>query len=167
MPLSMYETSITVLIHGLGALSAILQRAATHAEAKKIDPAVFVAARLAPDMFPLSRQVQIACDTAKGCAARLADIEIPSYADTEATIPELEARIAKTVAFLRSVDAARLEGSEERVVILKLRGQETRFSGRTYLLGFVLPNFYFHVTAAYAILRHNGVDLGKMDYLGL
>lgn len=167
MPLTMYEASIGVLVHGLNALSAILDKAAVHAEAKKIDPAVFINARLAPDMFALARQVQIVSDTAKGCAARLAGLEVPSYPDTETTFAELRARIAKTVAFLRSVDETKLTGCEERTITLKLRGQETKFSGKSYLLSFALPNFYFHVTAAYAILRHNGVEVGKIDYLGL
>lgn len=167
MALSMREASIDVLIHGLTALSAILDKAAAHAAAKKIDPAVFIQARLAPDMFALARQVQIASDTAKGCGARLAGVDVPSWPDTETTFPELQARIEKTVAFLRGLDPALVDGSADRTVTIKLRGQETRLSGRRYLLGFVLPNFFFHVTAAYAILRHNGVEIGKLDYLAL
>ena len=166
MPLSMYQASIPVLERVLGNLSAMLDKAAAHAEAKKIDPAVFITARLAPDMFALARQVQIATDAAKGCAARLAGIEIPSYADTEATFPELKARIAKTVAFLKSVGQTQVDGSEERTITLKIRGKDTSLTGQAYLLTFALPNFYFHVTTAYDILRHNGVELGKMDYLG-
>jgi uncharacterized protein len=167
MALDMHETSIGVLVHGLGVLSALLDKAAAHAEARKIDPAVFIQARLAPDMYPLAGQVQRASDTAKGCGARLAGIDVPSYADTETTFPELQARIAKTVSFLRGLDAARCADSADRTVTLKLRGQDTKLSGSRYLLTFSLPNFFFHVTAAYAILRHNGVELGKMDYLGL
>jgi hypothetical protein len=166
MSLSMYQASIPVFIRVLGNLSAILDKAAAHAEAKKIDPSVLVNARLAPDMLPLARQVQIATDGVKGCAARLAGIEIPSYPDTETTFPELEARIAKTVAFLQSVRADQIDGSEGRTVTLKLRGKDTSFKGQPYLLNFVNPNFYFHVTTAYDILRHNGVELGKADYLG-
>ena len=166
MSLSMYQASIPVFIRVLGNLSAILDKAAAHAEAKKIDPSVLVSARLAPDMFPLSRQVQIATDGVKGCAARLAGIEIPSFADTETTFPELKARIAKTVAFLNSVRADQIDGSESRTVTLKVRGKDTSFQGQAYLLTFVNPNLYFHVTTAYDILRHNGVELGKMDYLG-
>jgi hypothetical protein len=166
MSLSMYQASIPVFIRILGNLSAILDKAAAHAEAKKIDPSVLVNARLAPDMFPLSRQVQIATDGVKGCAARLAGIEIPSFADTESTFPELQARIAKTVAFLQSVRADQIDGSENRTVTLKTRGKDTSFQGQAYLLTFVNPNFYFHVTTAYDILRHNGVELGKTDYLG-
>jgi hypothetical protein len=162
----MYQASTPVFIRGLGSLSAILGKAAAHAEARKIDPAVFIDARLAPDMFPLSRQVQIATDGVKGCAARLAGIEVPSYADTETTFPELQARIARTVAFLKSVSAAQIDGSEQRKITLKLRGNDVSFLGQPYLLDFVLPNFYFHLTTAYAILRHNGLEIGKMDYLG-
>src|SRR5512137_2924055 len=127
MSLTMYQASIPVFIHMLGNLSTILDKAAVHAESKKIDPAVFINARLAPDMYPLSRQVQIATDMAKGCAARLSGIEIPSYADTESTFPELKARIAKTIAFLQGVSADQINGSEDRTVILKLHGQETSF----------------------------------------
>jgi hypothetical protein len=166
MSLSMYQASTPVFIRGLENLSAILNKAAAHAEARKIDPAVFINARLAPDMFPLSRQVQIATDGAKGCAARLAGIEVPSYEDTETTFPELQARIKKTVAFLKSVSAAQIDGSGERKVIFKLRGKDVSFLGQPYLLNFVLPNFYFHITTAYAILRHNGLEIGKLDYLG-
>jgi hypothetical protein len=167
MSVAMYEASIEVLVHGLGNLSAILDKAAAHAEAKKIDPAIFVNARLAPDMFALARQVQIVSDTAKGCGGRLAGIDIPSFADTETSFPELKARVAKTVDFLRGIPAAKFDGSEDRTITMKLGGQEKKFSGRSYVLSFALPNFYFHITAAYAILRHNGVAVGKMDYLGL
>jgi hypothetical protein len=166
MALSMYHASIPVFIRQLGNLSAILTKAAAHAEARKIDPLIFTGARLAADMFPLTRQIQIATDGVKGCAARLAAITVPSYEDTETTFPELQARIAKTIAFLQSMDVAQLNGSEERIVTLKIGGQETAFKGQSYLLHFVIPNFYFHLTAAYAILRHYGVELGKMDFLG-
>ncbi len=166
MSLTMYQASAPVLIRMLGNLSSILDKAAAHAEAKKIDPAIFINACLAPDMYPLSRQIQIATDMAKGCAARLAGIEVPSYEDNESTFPDLQARIAKTVAFLQSVSAEQINGSEERSVTLTLRGKETRFLGQPYLLNFVLPNFYFHITVAYAILRHNGLEIGKMDYVG-
>lgn len=166
MSLSMHEASVPVLLRGLGQLQVMLDKAAAHAEARKIDPAVFINARLAPDMFALARQVQIATDTAKGCAARLAGVEIPSYPDTETTFPALEARIARTKAFLESVDRTKVDGSAERPVTLKLRGKDVEFTGRGYLLAFALPNFFFHLTAAYAILRHNGVELGKADFLG-
>ena len=166
MSLNMHDTSIGVLVRALTALSKIVDKAAAHAEAKKIDPAVFLQARLFPDMFPFVRQVQIASDTAKGCGARLAQVDVPSYPDTEATFSELQARIAKTVAFLRGLDAARFAGSDDRAITLKLDRERT-FSGRDYLLSFVLPNFFFHVATAYAILRHNGVEIGKLDYLVL
>jgi hypothetical protein len=166
MAISLYQISIPVFIRVLGNLSAILNKAAAHAEAKKIDPSVFIQSRLAPDMFPLARQVQIATDGIKGCVARLAGIDIPSYPDTETTFPELQARIAKTLAFAKSVSEAQLAGGESRTVTLTLRGRDIQFAGLSYLLDFVLPNLYFHVTTTYAILRHNGVEIGKMDYLG-
>ncbi|MCY1236072.1 hypothetical protein D9M68_454820 [compost metagenome] len=166
MSLSMYEASVPVLARMLGNLSNILKKAEANAQARGIDPKVFIESRLAPDMFPLVRQVQIASDMAKGCAARLADVEVPSWEDTESTFDELQARIARTQDFIKGIDAARFEGSETRTVVLKMRSGEMSFSGRDYLLGFAMPNFYFHVTAAYAILRHNGVDVGKMDFLG-
>jgi hypothetical protein len=161
----MYQASVPVFVHMLGNLSAMLGKAATYAETKKIDPSVLINARLAPDMLPLAFQVRTACDSAKGCAARLAGIEVPSHPDTETTFAELQARIAKTLDFLKSVSAAQIDGSEERTITLKLR-QEVQFKGQAYLLHFALPNFYFHVTTAYAILRHNGLDLGKGDFLG-
>jgi uncharacterized protein len=166
MSLTMYQASIPVFVRMLGNLSSILNKAAAHAGARKIDPAVFTTARLAPDMLPLNRQVQIATDMVKGCAARLAGLEVPSYDDNEVTFEELQARIAKTVAFLQSVSAEQIDGTEERIVLLKLRGKEISFLGQPYLLDFVLPNFYFHITTTYAILRHNGVEIGKMDYIG-
>ncbi|MCY1269191.1 hypothetical protein D9M68_203690 [compost metagenome] len=166
MSLSVYETSVPVFIRMLGNLSAILAKAAAHAKAKSIDPAVLVNARLAPDMLPLARQVQIASDSAKGCAARLAGIDIPVYPDDETTFDELQARIARTIRFLEGIKAEQLDGSETRTIQLKLRNREVTFSGRDFLLGFATPNFYFHVTTAYDILRHNGVEIGKMDYLG-
>jgi uncharacterized protein len=166
MSLNMYEASIPIFVRMLGNLSSILDKAVIYAETKNIDPTILVNARLAPDMYPLSRQVQIATDMVKGCAARLAGIDVPSYEDNEATFADLQARIAKTVAFLQSVSAEQINGSEDRTVTLKLRGREIQFLGQPYLLDFVLPNLYFHVTTTYAILRHNGVEIGKMDYLG-
>ena len=166
MSLTMYQASIPVFVRMLGNLSAILDKAAAHAEAKKIDPSVFINARLAPDMFPLSRQIQIATDMAKGCAARLAGIEVPSYEDNESTFAELHARIAKTIAFIESVSASQIDGSEERQITLKFGSHELNFLGQAYLLNFVLPNFHFHLTTTYAILRHNGVEIGKKDYTG-
>src|ERR1700733_690458 len=144
MTLSMYQASIPVFVRGLNNLSAILTKAAAYAEAKKIEPSVLINARLAPDMFPLSRQVQIATDGVKGCAARLAGIEVPSFPDTETTFDELQARIAKTIAFLQSVKAAQIDGSEDRAITLKAGPRELNFKGQAYLLSFVIPNFYFH-----------------------
>ncbi|HEU4825877.1 MAG TPA: DUF1993 family protein [Dongiaceae bacterium] len=166
MTLSMYQASVPVFVRGLENLSAVLAKGAAHAEAKKIDPAVFVNARLAPDMFALARQIQIASDAAKGCVARLAGAEVPSYPDTESTFPELEARIAKTIAFVKGFTATQIDGSEERSVLLKMRSGDMTFRGQDYLFKLTLPNFYFHITTAYDILRHNGVEVGKMDYLG-
>lgn len=166
MSLSMYQASIPVFIKGLSNIAAILQKAAAYAEAKKIDSTVLLNSRLAPDMFPLTRQIQIATDSVKGCAARLAGIEIPSYQDTESSLDEVQARITKTIAFLQNVSAAQIDGSEQKSVTLKLRGKDVTFTGQDYLLGFVLPNFYFHSTTAYNILRHNGLEIGKTDFLG-
>jgi len=166
MSVSMYNASIPGFLRMLGNLSAILHKAEAYAIERKIDPSVLLNARLAPDMHPLVRQVQAVSDTVKGCAARLADIDVPSYADTESSFADLQARIAKTQAFLQSIVAGQVEGSEDKVITLKFPGAEMTFRGQDYLFGFVLPNFYFHVTTAYAILRHNGLDIGKMDYLG-
>jgi hypothetical protein len=166
MKISMYQASAPRFANALTNLSAILDKAQAHAEAKKIDPAVLGALRLIADMFPLARQVQIACDTAKGAVARLAGVEIPKHEDTEQTVPELKARIAKTLDFVRSVPAARIDGSEEREVVLKMRGQDVKLNGLQYLFGHAWPNFHFHVTTAYNILRANGVELGKRDFIG-
>lgn len=166
MTISMYQSSVPAFIRGLNNLAAILAKAATYAEIKKIEPEVLINARLAPDMFPLVRQVQISSDMVKGCAARLAGIDVPSFPDTEKTFAELQERIAKTVDFLQTVHAGQIDGSEERKVTLKLRGKDVEFHGQNYLLNFVLPSFYFHTSVAYSILRHNGLDIGKMDYIG-
>jgi len=166
MSLSMYQASIPVFTRQLNNLSTILGLAAADAETRKIDPSVLLNARLAPDMFPLCRQVQIACDGVKGGAGLLAGIESPSHADDETSFAELQARIAKTLAFLQGISAAQIDGSEERTVTLSRRGKDTHFKGQAFLLDHVMPNFYFHVTTAYAILRHNGVAIGKRDFLG-
>lgn len=166
MKMSMYQASLPVFIRMLRNLDAILSRGAEHAEAKGIDPAVLVQARLYPDMFPLSRQIQIATDVVKGCPARLSGQEPPSYQDNEASFPELSARVRKTIAYLETFKPAQIDGSEDRPVTLKMRSGEVSFDGYRYLTGFVIPNFYFHVTTAYAILRHNGVELGKKDFIG-
>jgi uncharacterized protein len=166
MSISMYDFSIPALTHGLTNLSAILDKAAAHAAAKKFDSVVLIEARLFPDMYPLTRQVQIACDTAKGAAARLAGIEVPKHEDTEATLAELKARIAKTVDFLNSVTAAKLKDAESRAIEIKFPSGSWKFTAIAYLNDFVLPNFYFHVSMAYALLRKNGIEIGKGDFLG-
>ena len=166
MALSMYHASIPVFVRMLGNLSAILHKAEAYAAERKIEPGVLLGARLAPDMHPLVRQVQIATDSVKGCAARLAGIEVPRYEDSESSFAEVQARIGKTQAFLESIAAAQIDGSEDKPITLNFPGMELKFSGQDYLLNFVLPNFYFHLTTAYAILRHNGLAIGKMDFLG-
>jgi hypothetical protein len=166
MSISMYDVSIPMMTLGLANLTAILDKAAAHAAAKKFDPVVLAQARLFPDMYPLARQVQIACDTAKGAAARLAGIEVPKHEDTETTLAELKARIAKTVDFLKSVTPAQLKDAESRAIEIKFPNGSWKFTGIAYLTDFVLPNFYFHVSMVYALLRKNGVDIGKMDFLG-
>jgi uncharacterized protein len=166
MAISMYDASVPVLRRMLGNLSAFLTKAEAHAAARKIDPSVLLQSRLFPDMFPLTKQVQIACDFAKGAAGRLAGVEIPKYDDNEATFEDLRARIAKTVAFVESCKAAQIEGSESRPISLTMGGKTYSFNGLDYLNNMVFPNFYFHVTTAYNILRHNGVELGKADFVG-
>lgn len=166
MSISMYQTSVATFIRVLTNLSAVLAKGAAYAEAKKIDPAVLLGSRLYPDMFPLTRQVQIATDGAKGCAARLAGVEPPSYEDNESSFAELEARIRKTIDYLQTFKPQQIDGSEARAIAIKLRTGTLNFEGLPYLLDFVLPNLYFHASTAYNILRHNGVELGKMDFLG-
>jgi len=166
MPISMYQASAPRLVNMLKNLAAILDKAQAHAEARKIDPAVLLASRLYPDMFTLTRQVQVACDNAKGAAARLAGVEVPKHEDTEQTFADLKARIAKTIDFVDSFKPAQIDGSEEKNIHLKLGPLEVDWKGMQYLLGFALPNFYFHVVTAYDILRHNGVEIGKRDYIG-
>jgi len=166
MSVSLFEVSIPVMVHGLTNLSALLDKAAAHAAAKKIDPAAYVHSRLFPDMLPLSRQVQIACDTAKGGAARLAGIDIPKHEDTETTIAELQARIGKTKDFLNSIKPEQLKNAESRAIELKFPSNTLTFTGISYVNLFVLPNFYFHVTMTYALLREGGLEIGKRDFLG-
>jgi uncharacterized protein len=167
MSLSMYQASVPAFLQMLNALSAILDRAEAYAAERKIDPAVLLGYRLAPDMFPLVRQVQTSSDHVKGCCARLAGVDVPKYADDETTFAELKARIAKTVAFAKGFKANDIDGSEERDITLSAGTRELRFKGQQYLVHFALPNFYFHVTAAYAILRHCGVPIGKRDFMGM
>jgi hypothetical protein len=162
----MYAVAIPPMIKSLTNLRAILEKAIAYAEAKKIDPAVLVTARLYPDMYPLSRQVQIATDVAKGAASRLAGTEPPKYEDNETTFPELLARLDKTIALLQSFTPEQINSSEDKTIVLPLHDRSIEFKGLTYLTDFVLPNMYFHVTTSYAILRHNGVEIGKKDFLG-
>ena len=162
----MYQASIPSLIRSLNNLAAILEKGLAHAEAKKIDPAVLVNSRLYPDMFPLGRQVQIASDIARKGAARLAGLEAPNLEDNETTFPELIARLGKTTAYLETLTPEQIDGSEEKSITLPVGKDTMTFEGLPFLLSFILPNVYFHVTTAYDILRHCGVDLGKLDYLG-
>jgi hypothetical protein len=166
MALSFYDISVPVFLRGLGQLSHLLDKGLAHAQASGIDPAVLVNARLAPDMYPLSGQIQSASDASKLGTARIAGLTAPSFPDTETTYPELQARVAKTVDYLQSVDRALVDGFEDRPVTMKARGNELSFTAQRYLLQFALPNFFVHVTTAYDVLRHSGVPLGKMDYLG-
>ncbi len=166
MKFSMYEASIPPMIRTLKNLSNILAKAAAQAKDEKIDLSTLLEARLAPDMYPLTRQIQIASDGAKGCAARLTGQEPPKFPDTETTFPQLQERIAKTIAYLESVKPEQFAGSENRAITLKSPSRTLEFNGCEYLTGFVLPNFYFHVTTAYGLLRSKGIALGKMDFLG-
>jgi hypothetical protein len=166
MPISMYQASAPRFANMLKNLSAVLDKAQAHAEAKKIEPAVLLGCRLQPDMFPLARQVQVACDNAKGAVARLAGVEVPKHEDTEQSFADLKARIAKTIDFVESFKPAQIDGTEEKNIHLKLGPLEVDWKGMQYLCGFALPNFYFHAVTAYDILRHNGVEISKRDYIG-
>jgi hypothetical protein len=166
MSLSIYAITVPVYTRALTQLAAMLDKAAESAERRKIEPRVLLEMRLAPDMFPLTRQVQIACDFAKGSVARLAGQEVPKWADDEASIADLKARIDKTLAFIASVPAAELEQAPGRTISMMMRGENRSFEALPYLLQMALPNFWFHVTTAYAILRHAGVELGKRDFIG-
>lgn len=166
MAFTIYDASIPPMIHTLGALAKILDKTAAQSKEKDIDPASLIEARLAPDMFAFARQVQIATDSAKGAAARLSGQEPPSFPDTETTFAELQTRLQKTIDFLNSVKPEQLDGAEDRHITIKTPSRTLEFSGRDFLTGFALPNFYFHVTAAYANLRHKGIEIGKFDYLG-
>jgi hypothetical protein len=166
MSLSMFDASVPVFRQMLGSLSAILDRAESHAAARKIQPSVLLQSRLYPDMFPLVRQVQIAADFAKGACARLAGAEVPRYEDTEQTFAELKERIAKTLAFIDGLPRDAIASSEGRDVSITIAGNPREFKGQAYLLHYALPNFYFHTTTAYAILRHNGIEIGKRDFIG-
>lgn len=167
MTISMHATSAPVFKQMLGSLGALLAKAEAHAEARKIDPDALLQARLFPDMFPLVRQVQIACDFAKGVTARLAGVEVPVYDDKEQSFEQLRVLVDRTIAFVASFDAGAFEGSEDREIVTRPgTPKERRFNGQDYLLGYGLPQFFFHVNMTYALLRHNGVDVGKRDYMG-
>ena len=163
---TMYTMSVPIFKRMLSNLSAVLDKAVAHIEARKIEPAALLTYRLYPDMLPFTKQIQIACDMAKGCAARLGGIEAPKYDDNEASFADLQARIQKTIAFIDSVDRQSIEASAEKEVNFPTRGGTVQLSGHDYLTKNVFPNFYFHATVTYAILRHNGVDLGKRDFIG-
>ena len=167
MPLSMYQASVSVFTSSLAALDAILDKAAAHAEAKKIAPDALLTARLYPNMFTFAQQVQLTTDFAKGAASRLASVDIPKYDDTEKTFPELKARIAKTVAYLNGLKPEQFNGSDDKEITFPAGPDKSlTLPGSRYLLGVAHPNFYFHFTTAYDILRHNGVELGKLDFIG-
>ncbi len=166
MHISMYLASVPRLVNALNNLSHLLDKAQLHIEAKKIDPATLIEFRLYPDMLNMTRQVQIASDTAKGVIARLAGVEMPAYEDNEKSIADLKARIAKTVAYIQSFKPEQIDGTEDKDIVTKRGEKETHYKGMQFLLGHAIPNVYFHITTTYAILRHNGVEVGKRDYLG-
>jgi hypothetical protein len=166
MTISMYQASIPTISRALNNLIAVLEKGAAHAEAKKIDPAVLLNSRLYPDMFPLVKQVQIASDVSKGGSARLAQVDPPSYEDNEASFADLVARLRKTIAFLETLKPEQIDGAEGRTVTWKTQTATRSMQGMPYLLNHVLPNVFFHSATAYDILRHNGVEIGKQDFLG-
>ena len=166
MPLSMSQASVSIYAQQLNSLLGLLDKAVEHCKTKGVDPSELISAQLAPDMFPFSRQIQIATDQAKGATARLSGRENPKFEDTEKTFDELKARVKKTLDFIKSVPAQEIDGSEEKDITLPIGGQPRTLKGQLYLVRNSLPNFFFHVTTAYDILRHKGVEIGKRDYLG-
>ena len=166
MSITMHSASVPVFARLLTNLLAWFDKAEAHATQRKFDTSVYLAARLAPDMLPFTKQIQIACDGAKFCIGRLAGVEAPTFEDTEASLAELRERIRKTLAFIQSVNAAQIDGTEDKDVVIPRRDAPVTMKGEAYLKHYATPNFYFHVTMAYALLRHNGVEIGKMDYLG-
>ncbi len=166
MTISMYQASAPRFVSILGNLSNILDKAQAHIDARKISDAILLELRVFPDMFAFGRQVQIACDTAAGVVARLSGQEIPAFDNSEKTLAELKERIAKTIAFIQSVPAEQIDGSEDKAIVTKRGDKETHYKGMQFLLGHAIPNFYFHVSTGYNILRHNGVEIGKRDFLG-
>jgi hypothetical protein len=165
MSISMYEASIPHFVRMLGNLSAILDKAKIHAETKSIDGSFLINARLAPDMYPLSQQIQISTYMTRACVARLAGLEVPSYENNETTFSDFKARIAETIAYLQGIDSEQIDNSYDQPITIKLGDREVVYTGQVYLLDVIIPHFYFHVTTAYAILRHHGVELGKKDYI--
>jgi hypothetical protein len=166
MTISMYQASVPRFVNILGNLSSILDKAQAHVDAKKLAEASLTGYRLFPDMLPMTSQVQIACDTAKGVVARLAGVDIPVFEDNEKTLADLKARIALTIAFIQTIPPGKIDGTEDREIVIKRGDKETRYQGMQFLLGHAVPNFYFHVTTAYNILRRNGIEIGKRDFLG-
>lgn len=166
MTISMYQASVPRFVNILGNLSNILDKTQAHIDAKKLSDASLTSFRLFPDMLPMATQVQIACDTAKGVVARLAGVDIPAFEDNEKTIAELKARVAKTLAFIQTITPEQIDGTEDKAIVTKRGEKETHYKGMQFLLGHAIPNFYFHITTAYAMLRHNGVEIGKRDFLG-
>jgi hypothetical protein len=167
MSLSMHAASVPAFVRQLAAMLVWLDKAQAHAEARKFDAGNYLGLRLAPDMLPFVRQIQIAADFAKGCVSRLAGHEVPKWDDNEATLDELRARIRRTIEHVQSVPAEQIDGSEAREIVLQMRvGDPRHYTGQAYLTQYVLPNFYFHATTAYALLRHAGVEIGKRDFLG-
>jgi len=166
MSITMHSASVPIFVRMLANVNTWLDKAEAHATAKKFDTSVYLGARLAPDMLPFTKQIQIACDTVKFCVARLAGVDSPKFDDNETTLTELRERINATIAYVKSVPAEQIDGSEEKDVTLPRRDGPIIMKGEAYLKHFVLPNFFFHLTTAYALLRHNGVEVGKMDYLG-
>jgi len=166
MSLSMFAITVPGFVRSFQAMDTWFDKAQAHADARKFDSSNYLGLRLAPDMLPLTKQVQIATDMAKGCVARLAGRDVPKWDDSEATLDELRARVARLVGYVQSVPAELIDGSEAREIVLPMRSGELRMSGQGYVLGFVLPNVYFHATTTYALLRHAGVEVGKQDFLG-
>jgi len=166
MTISMYQASVPRFVNILGNLANILDKAQAHVDARKLADASLTAYRLFPDMLPMSTQVQIACDTAKGVVARLAGVEIPVFEDNEKTLAELKNRVTRTIAFIQTISPAQIDGTEDKDIVTKRGDKETHYKGMQFLLGHAIPNFYFHVTTAYNILRHNGIEIGKRDFLG-
>jgi hypothetical protein len=165
MSQAMYHASVPVFRQMLSALGGIIDKTIAHADAKKIDQAVYASARLYPDMFPFSRQIGVATDFAKGASARLAGVDVPKFEDTEVTLADLKARLQKTQDFIATLKPAQFDGAETRDITIQLRAGPTVFKGQPYLLHYAMPNFYFHTTTAYAILRHNGIEIGKPDFI--